>query len=154
MKKHHYVYCLLRSSVFENDDFDEPFIYVGVRSCSVKPNLDKYFGSGTLLKYIDKSKFKKYIISEFDCRHDADLYEADIVDSEFIEHPGVLNLVPGGKISKNQMYEHTRDKISKISKALWNSEIYREKQKKLSYLRTPSVTQKISSSLKCRSGLI
>ena len=75
-------------------------IYVGKRSCKCDIQDDKYFGSGTRLKYAikkyGKQNFTKTIIDTCDTLEQVYELERFIVDAEFIKRTDNYNLVIGG----------------------------------------------------------
>lgn len=76
-------------------------IYYGVRSCTCHPENDiKYMGSGLLIKYAiekyGKENFSKEIDQTFPSREEANLFEAKIVDMNFIERNDTYNMMTGG----------------------------------------------------------
>jgi len=76
-------------------------LYYGVRSCECLPEEDiKYMGSGVLIRRSIKKhgidNFIKKIDKIFETREEANLYEAKIVDLEFIKLDNTYNLKTGG----------------------------------------------------------
>lgn len=143
----HYVYAIIRNSVFSEFDFDNPWLYVGVRTSKLTPMLDKYMGSGTLISKLAAEDKSKIIISEFNSRAEANTFEREIVNCDFIKSPGVYNLIEGGGRSFSIDEDLIRLSLSEISKKYWKTSEYREKNT-LDYLRTDEVKKKISDSLK------
>ena len=90
---YHYTYLII--NLINNK------VYYGVRSCECVPKNDtKYMGSGTIIKRaIEKygiEKFTKDVDKVFKTRDEANLYEAKIVDKEYIEREDTYNLKTGG----------------------------------------------------------
>ena len=72
-------------------------IYYGVRSSKCTPEMDiKYSGSGIVIKLAIKKygieKFIKEIDKTFETRDEANLYEAVIVNEEWVESKDNYNL--------------------------------------------------------------
>ncbi len=95
-------------------------IYYGVRSCKCLPEKDiKYLGSGIAIKNAYKKygieNFNKKVDEVFESRDEANLYEAEIVDEEWIERKDTYNLKIGGLNGCG--YKHTEEVKIKIGQA-------------------------------------
>ena len=112
-------------------------IYVGKHKC-VDP-YDRYLGGGSIIeraveKY-GRENFRKDILHFCESEDIAFDKEEEIVDEEFVLREDTYNLVLGGngrfnheylaKLRKTQEY---RNKMSKITKTLWEDPEYWEKQ--------------------------
>lgn len=96
-------------------------IYYGVRMCHCLPEKDCYWGSGTIIKRAikkyGKENFKKEIEKNFETREEAELYEAKIVNEEFVERADTYNLRIGGMNGFGcKLSEEHKQKISKANK--------------------------------------
>lgn len=126
-------------------------IYIGKHQTSDLK--DDYLGSGILLtRAIEKygvDSFYKEILFVFDNKHDMELKEQEIVTEEFISHPNVYNLAPGGqggklhnwsktsklKLSKS-LKKRTNDWGHKVSKTNTGRKLSKETKKKMSETRS------------------
>lgn len=102
-------------------------IYVGVHKTN---NMnDGYMGSGTLLKRAyakhGKEKFEKLILKQFSTYNEALLYEAEVVDEDFMRRTDTYNIRTGG-MSNSMLNEETKDRMITI----FNSESRIEKLSK------------------------
>ncbi len=100
-------------------------IYYGVRMCYCLPEKDSYWGSGTIIKRAikkyGKENFKKEIEKTFTTREEAELYEAKIVNEEFIEREDTYNLRIGGMNGfGSKLSEEHKQKISESLKGELN----------------------------------
>lgn len=97
-------------------------IYYGVHSTECLPKEDnKYWGSGVIIKRaINKygiENFSKEIDKLFETRDEANLYEAEIVNLEFVEREDTYNLQTGGMNGYGwKMSQESKDKISNTLK--------------------------------------
>lgn len=74
--------------------------YVGIRTCRCHPGVDKYMGSGVIIKkLLDKHppyEFRKDILQICDTREAASTLESKLVDVDLLQNPLCLNLKLGG----------------------------------------------------------
>ena len=118
--------------------------YYGVRSSKCLPEEDtKYWGSGTIIKRAVKKygieNFSKGIDKLFETRDKANLYEAEIVNEEWVEDKNTYNLGLGGcggkiYIGENPFYgkKHTKQSIQKMSEAAKGRKVSEETRRKRS----------------------
>ena len=128
-------------------------VYYGVRSCKCLPEEDtNYWGSGYAMKSaINKygiDNFTKEVDGIFETREDANLYEAEIVDINWVEWKDTYNLREGGL--NGLMSEESK---SKLSKSRLGCEISKEARKKISESKmghnvSKDTRKKISESIK------
>lgn len=101
-------------------------IYIGFHT--VKDNLDDgYMGSGKLIKRAVKFHgsdiFEKEILKVFHSKEEAEAYEAEIVDIDFVMRPDTYNVSLGGNVTilygeNNGFFgkKHTKETIQRIQK--------------------------------------
>lgn len=122
-------------------------IYVGVHKTN---NMDDgYMGSGTLLKraYMKygKSAFTKTILKHFSTYNEALLYEAEVVDEDFMRRTDTYNIRTGG-ISNAMFNEETKDKIRQSQIKVWSSPEYKDKM--IAIFNSESRIEKMSKGIK------
>ena len=109
-------------------------IYYGVRSSKCTPEMDiKYWGSGIVIKLAIKKygieKFIKEIDKTFETRDEANLYEAVIVNEEWVESKDNYNLKTGGQ--GGRITEEIKRKISKANKGKKRSKEFCKKMSEI-----------------------
>jgi phage replication O-like protein O len=98
-KHNHYVYLITNQ---------ESQFYIGVRSCLCSPNQDRYLGSGNWISTQDKSKLTKKIISAHESRQDAEIVEAELIQS----HKHDINNMNVMLYNKNQGVLHSMKPVT------------------------------------------
>ena len=119
MTKHHYTYII--------ENLINKKKYYGVHSSYILPDKDPYMGSGCDLKLsfkkYGKHNFQKTIDKFFETREEASLYEAKIVDFDWVNDPNTYNHRLGGDngFYGKPLTEDHKLKISETTKGIKKS---------------------------------
>lgn len=101
--------------------------YIGFHKCKNGNVNDGYMGSGKLiikaLEFYGKEYFTKEILKEFNNKEDAEAYEKELVNIDYVLRKDTYNLSTGGNVTilygkNNGFYgrKHTKESIDKIQK--------------------------------------
>ena len=130
----HYTYLLIDTNIAECQDLNIPFLYCGMRTAKTLPDL-KYISSSKYIKNALKNgrNFNKVILDYFETRELALLYEAVIVDKEWIASPNTYNICLGGIGSNDFQFSkisHNKKKFYDLGGKPWNKGLKYSKEER------------------------